>query len=88
MAVNHVRIDPGGVEIQAAPHRTKDRLQVLRAAKLARVDRKTAHLQVGSIHDLVTEGAHVHLHQFGQFTTEVIHMHARAAVNGGRVFVC
>jgi len=48
--VNHVRIDPGGVKIEAAPHRTKDRLQVLRAAKIARVARKVIPFVCSSMH--------------------------------------
>src|SRR6478672_7370164 len=88
MTMHKIRINVRCVEVGTSPDGAEDRAQWLWTGKITLVDLKTDHLEVAFFKTLVAKASHFHRHHFCQFAREIAHMHACAAVDVRRIFVC
>ena len=88
MTVHQVGIDVGSVEVDASPHCSKSGAQRFRTGEIARVEFEADDLEVSLFKVLVAKAAHFHRHRLCQLMRQVTHVHAGAAIDVRRIFVC
>jgi hypothetical protein len=88
VTMDEIGIDVCSIEIGTPSHGAEDRAQRLWTGKIASVELKPDDLEVAFVKALVAKASHFHRHHFRQFAREITHMHARAAVDVRRIFVC
>ena len=88
VTMDEIGIDVCSIEIGAPSHGAEDRAQRLWTSKIARVELEADDLELAFFKALVAKASHFHRHRFRQFAREIAHMHACAAVDVRRIFVC
>src|SRR6266478_7655646 len=88
VTMDEIGIDVCSIEISTSSHGAEDRAQRLWTSKIARVELEANDLEVAFFKTLVAKASHFHRHHFCQFAREIAHMHACAAVDVRRIFVC
>src|SRR5947207_12507449 len=86
--MEEIGIDVCSIEIGTPSHGTEDRAQRLWTGKIASVELEADDLELAFFKALVAKASHFHRHRFRQFAREIAHMHACAAVDVRRIFVC
>lgn len=87
MTVNKVGIDVRRIEIRASLNRPEYGVQGLGTRIAAGVEPEPKDAQMIECRILIPKCAHLDIHQFGEFATEVIDMNAGTAIDVGGVFV-
>ena len=87
VTMHEVGIDVHGVEIRATAHRAESRTQRLWAGEIGRVQFEANHLEIIFLETLIAKATHFDGHRFCQLSRQITNVHARAAVDVGRVFI-
>ncbi len=86
VAMHYVGVGVGAGPGEAARHGAEDRPQVLRRGHAARL-RVAADVKSSVVDVLITEAAHLDVHQLCELAAEELDVHARATIDVGRVLV-
>jgi hypothetical protein len=86
--MDEIGINICSIEIGTSSHGAEDRAQLLWTGKIPSVELKADDLEVAFGKALVAKASHFHRHHFRQFAREITYMHACAAIDVRRIFVC
>jgi hypothetical protein len=85
--MDQIGLDPGRIEIGAAPDCAKDGMQLWRATESGRIELESPDGKISRLLFLTTETPHLNRHRFRQLARKIIDVHSRPAVNERRIFV-
>src|ERR1700751_3238039 len=87
VTMHKIGIDVHSVEVRATPHRAESRTQRLWTGETSRVEFKPDDLEISLLETLVAKATHFNRHHLCQLPRQIANMHARAAVDVGRILV-
>ena len=87
VTMNEVRVDIGGIKIVERWTAAKTDWSGFWTGEAGSLNLKAAHAQIPLLQNLIAETADFDRHRFRQFPREIIHMHARAAIDMRWIFV-
>src|SRR5260370_3273302 len=88
VTMDEIGIDVCRIEISTSPHGAENRAQRPWTSEIARVELEADDLEVAFFKAFVAKTSHFHPHHFRHVAREIAHMHACAAVDMRRIFVC